>query len=183
MAYKVFVAGDVLTAAQVNDNLMEQAIATFSTTAARDSAITAPNDGQAVFVEDQDIVFIYDGTANVSASGWKAFPHITPTNTSGSGTYTLSASDAGEFVDVDSSGTSSVFIPANSAVAFPNGTTITVFQSGASPLFITACPTASWVSNTKPAASATSGSLTGRYAAATLVKSSSNTWYAIGNLA
>jgi hypothetical protein len=39
------------------------------------------------------------------------------------------------------------------------------------------------VSNTKPAASATSGSLTGRYAAATLVKSSSNTWYAIGNLA
>jgi hypothetical protein len=183
MSYKVFVAGDVLTAAQVNDNLMEQAVATFSTTGARDSTITSPNDGQMVFTEDADIVWIYDGSASVSASGFKAFPHITRINAKASGPTTISASDAGCVIDVNSNGTSSVFIPAHSAVAFTNGTTVTITQSGASALFITACPTASWVASTKTAASATSGSLTGQYAVATLIKSASNTWYAFGNLA
>jgi hypothetical protein len=179
--YKQWVAGEILTAADLNDYLSERAIASFSTTAARDGEITAPEDGQFAYIVADEITYVYDAT--VSASGWKAFPAVSKFNGAASGTYLLSASDAGALVDVNSNGTSSVFIPANSATAFPTGTTITVLQTGASPLFITACPTASWVSNTKPAASATSGSLTGRYAAATLVKSSSNTWYAIGNLA
>ena len=183
MAYKIFTSGEILTASAVNDNLMEQAVATFSTTAARDSSITAPNDGQMAFTQDADIVWIYDGQASISASGWKAFPHITRVNAKASGPTTISASDAGCLIEVNSNGTSSVFIPAHSAVAFTNGTTVTVLQSGASALFITACPTASWVSSTKTAASATSGSLTGQYAVATLIKSSSNTWYAFGNLA
>jgi len=183
MAYKIFTSGEILTASAVNDNLMEQAVATFSTTAARDSAITAPNDGQLAFTADRATVQIYDGQASISASGFKTFPHITQVNVKASGPTTISASDAGAVIEVNSNGTSSVFIPAHSAVAFTNGTTVTVLQSGASALFITACPTASWVGSTKVEASATSGSLTGQYAVATLIKSSSNTWYAFGNLA
>ncbi len=42
MPFKVFAAGEKLTAADVNDYLAEQAIATFSSAGARNSAITAP---------------------------------------------------------------------------------------------------------------------------------------------
>lgn len=181
MSYKVFNAGEVLTAAEVNDNLMEQAVATFSTTAARDSSVPVPNEGQMAFTEDVNVVWIYDDTA--TSTGFKAFPHVAAVNVIASGAYTLSASDAGALVEIESNGTSSVFIPAASAVAYPTNTVITILQSGASPTFITACPTASWVGSTKVEASATSGSLTGQYAVATLLKSSSNTWYAFGNLA
>jgi hypothetical protein len=183
MAYKQFSPGEILAAADVNTNLMEQVIATFATASARDAAITSPKDGQSVFVADQDVVLIYDDTTNVSASGWKPFPHIAKVNAAASGNYTLSASDAGAVIDVNSNGTSSVRIPAASTVNFPTNTVITILQSGASPTFITACTAASWVSFTKPAASVASGSLAGRYAVATLIKSSSNTWYAFGNLA
>lgn len=69
MAYKVFVAGDILTAEQVNDNLMEQAIATFATTAARSASIAAPNHGQFAFITDTNTLTYYNGSSWVSFGG------------------------------------------------------------------------------------------------------------------
>jgi hypothetical protein len=63
MPRKVFVAGEILTASDVNVNLMDQTVMTFAGTAARGSAIPSPVEGMAVYLEDSDILALYDGSA------------------------------------------------------------------------------------------------------------------------
>ena len=63
MAYKVFTNGSVLNASEVNDNLMNQAVITFSNSAARASAITSPIEGQLTWLEDVNRYEFYNGTA------------------------------------------------------------------------------------------------------------------------
>lgn len=60
--FKVFTAGDVLTAADVNDYIMQQQVCVFASAAARGSAITSPNEGQFAFLKDTDTLTFYDGT-------------------------------------------------------------------------------------------------------------------------
>jgi hypothetical protein len=62
MAYKVFTNGSVLNASEINENLMRQSVATFTSAAARTAAITSPVEGQVTFLEDQNILSIYDGS-------------------------------------------------------------------------------------------------------------------------
>ena len=68
MAYKVFTNGSVLQASEVNDNLMKQAVATFSNAAARTAAITSPVEGQMTWLEDVNSYQFWNGTAWVSAA-------------------------------------------------------------------------------------------------------------------
>jgi hypothetical protein len=60
---KVFVAGEILTAADVNTNLMDQAVMSFAGTATRGSAIPSPVEGMAAYLEDSNILSLYDGSA------------------------------------------------------------------------------------------------------------------------
>lgn len=65
---KLFVAADVLTAAQVNTYLMDQAIMRFSTTAARDAAFGGAGEptlaeGMFAYITADDKVYYYNGTA------------------------------------------------------------------------------------------------------------------------
>lgn len=60
--FRTFVAGEVLTAAQVNTYLMEQAVMTFADAAARDAAVTSPSEGMVAFLKDTDQLVAYDGT-------------------------------------------------------------------------------------------------------------------------
>ena len=46
--FKVFAVGEVLTAADVNDYLMEQSISIFADSTARDAQITSPIEGNFV---------------------------------------------------------------------------------------------------------------------------------------
>jgi hypothetical protein len=62
VAYKVFTNGSVLNASEINENLMQQSTAVFSNEAARTAAITSPVEGQVTFLEDQNILSIYDGS-------------------------------------------------------------------------------------------------------------------------
>ena len=48
--FKVFSTGEVLTAADVNDYLMEQSIGIFADSTARDAQITSPIEGQFCFL-------------------------------------------------------------------------------------------------------------------------------------
>lgn len=70
VAYKVFTNGSVLQASEVNDNLMKQAVATFSNSAARTAAITSPVEGQMTYVEDNDRYATWNGSAWVSPFGY-----------------------------------------------------------------------------------------------------------------
>lgn len=70
MPRKVFVSGEILTAADVNTNLMDQAVMTFAGTATRTTAIPSPSEGMVTYLEDSNQVQVYDG------SGWGAVGKI-----------------------------------------------------------------------------------------------------------
>lgn len=63
MPYTTFAAGAVLTASQLNTNLRDQAVTPFTTTTARDSAITSPVEGMVCVVTGEDRLYVYDGAA------------------------------------------------------------------------------------------------------------------------
>jgi len=61
--FKTFAVSEVLTAADVNNYLMEQAVAVFANATARDSAISSPEDGQACFLLDTSTLQFYYSSA------------------------------------------------------------------------------------------------------------------------
>ena len=72
--FKTFTAGAVLTASDVNNYLMEQSIMYFATTAARDLAITSPEDGMVAYIGSNDSsegLYSYH-TAWRKGPGWNA---------------------------------------------------------------------------------------------------------------
>jgi hypothetical protein len=100
VAYKVFTNGSVLQASEVNDNLMKQAVAVFSNAAARTAAITTPLEGQVTWLEDQNVLSIYDGSSwktslNATGSVLQVVQVVTTTGAStNSGTYVTSGLQA-----------------------------------------------------------------------------------------
>ena len=61
--FKTFAVSEVLTAADVNDYLMEQAVTVFANASARDSAISSPQNGQACFLLDSSMLQFYYSSA------------------------------------------------------------------------------------------------------------------------
>lgn len=66
LGFKTFTTGEVLTAADVNGYLM-QGILVFATEAARNSAITSPQEGQFAFTKDNNSLWYYTGSAWVAS--------------------------------------------------------------------------------------------------------------------
>lgn len=64
---KVFVAGDILTAAQVQGYLQDQSIMVFADSGARGSAIPSPSQGMFSYLTSDSTLYTYDG------SSWNAF--------------------------------------------------------------------------------------------------------------
>jgi hypothetical protein len=62
LGFKDFVTGEVLTAADVDGYLM-QGIWVFDDAAARDAAVTSPQEGNCCYLKDTDAVQTYSGTA------------------------------------------------------------------------------------------------------------------------
>ena len=69
MSRKVFTAGEVLAAADVNSFLMDQTVMSFAGTAARGSAIGTATEGMITYLEDSDRLDSYNGSAWVPAAG------------------------------------------------------------------------------------------------------------------
>lgn len=66
LGYKDFVAGDPLTAAQVDGYLMAQSVMTFANSAARTSAYPSPSEGNLSYLADTNSFEIYDGSTWVA---------------------------------------------------------------------------------------------------------------------
>jgi hypothetical protein len=60
---KTFVAGEILTASDVNEYLGDQAIMTFADAAARNTALPSPVDGMTTYLEDSNLFTVWDGSA------------------------------------------------------------------------------------------------------------------------
>ena len=114
LGFKTFTTGEVLTAADTNGYLM-QGINVFASTAARDAAITSPQEGQFAFTKDTNGLWYYDGAAWVASGatgdieGVTAGVGITGGGTSGTVTITndmaTTITAAGDIVVGTGSGT------------------------------------------------------------------------------
>jgi hypothetical protein len=62
LGFKTFTTGEVLTSADTNGYLM-QGVLVFASAAARDAAITSPQEGQCCYLKDTDAVLTYSGSA------------------------------------------------------------------------------------------------------------------------
>jgi hypothetical protein len=62
LGFKTFTTGEVLTAADTNGYLM-QGVLVFATAAARDAAITSPQEGQFAYLKDSNTTTYYTGSA------------------------------------------------------------------------------------------------------------------------
>jgi hypothetical protein len=68
LGFKDFATGEVLTAADVDGYLM-QGIWVFASAAARDAAVTSPQEGNACYLKDTNQVLTYSGSAWVAVGG------------------------------------------------------------------------------------------------------------------
>lgn len=81
MSRKVFTAGEVLAAADVNQFLMDQSIMSFAGTAARGSAIGTATEGMYTHLEDTDALQFWNGSAWRSPFGMTLLSTTTVTAT------------------------------------------------------------------------------------------------------
>jgi hypothetical protein len=99
LGFKTFAVGEVLSAANVNGYLM-QGVLVFANAAARDAAITSPQEGQFAFTKDNDSLWYYSGSAWVASGATGDIEGVTAgTGISGggtSGTVTITNSMATE---------------------------------------------------------------------------------------
>jgi len=88
LGFKTFTTGEVLTAGDVNGYLM-QGILVFASAAARDAAITSPQEGQFAYLKDTNVTTYYTGSAwaNVDTTGM-----TNPMTTTGDTIYSSSGS-------------------------------------------------------------------------------------------
>jgi hypothetical protein len=93
MPRKVFTAGDVLTAADMNTYLMNQSVMSFAGTAARGSAIGTATEGMLTYLADSDSFEFWNGTAYAALAGGIRNP-VDTTNTA-AGTDALNPSTTG----------------------------------------------------------------------------------------
>lgn len=86
--FKTFTTGEVLSAADVNGYLM-QGVLVFASAAARDAAITSPQEGQFAYLKDTNVTTYYTGSAwaNVDSTGM-----TNPMTTTGDTIYSSSGS-------------------------------------------------------------------------------------------
>jgi hypothetical protein len=118
------------------------------------------------------------GGASVYLNGAGAWtnPATLAINAQTGTTYTLVLADAGKLLTHSNAAAITVTVPANSTVAFPIGTQITLIQIGAGKVTVAAGGTA--VVNATPSLGARA-----QYSAMTLVKTATDQWYLMGDLA
>lgn len=168
MAYKVFANGNPLLASELNDNLMQQVIAVFSSSAARDATITSPVTGQFVFLTDTAKLTYYTGSA------WAEFqPAGAAPLSEKIADYTITADDANTTIVVNSAAQETITVDN----VLSAGDRIDFIQKGAGQILFD--PSAGLTLN-----SAGSKYLSAeQYAGATILCVASNEYYLIGNLA
>ena len=202
LGFKTFTTGEVLTAADTNGYLM-QGINVFASTAARDAAITSPQEGQFAYTKDTNSLWYYTGSAWAASGATGDIEGVTVTSpitgggTSGTvniafdakagttlgfnaqtgTTYTLVAADASNKL-VTTSNASAVTVTVPPSV-FAAGEQINLQSIGVG---LTSFAQGAGVTITSTGATATAPILRARYSAATIICTASNTFTIIGDL-
>jgi hypothetical protein len=166
---KTFTAGAVLTAADVNDYLMDQSVMNFASSAARASAIPAPTEGMVTYLQDSNIVESYDG------ANYNPIDSAINIRTAGTANYTFAAGDAGDLLQFSTAGTVTLTVAPDSTYTFPTGTQINILNVSAG-VIVTAGGVGVTLNGTPGL------KLRAQWSSATLIKRAADTWVIIGDL-
>ena len=198
LGFKTFTTGEVLTAADVNGYLM-QGILVFATEAARNSAITSPQEGQFAFTKDTNSLWYYTGSAWAASGATGDIEGITTGTDSGlsggvtSGTavlrlklefdaetgttYTLVAGNLNQLVTLNNASPITLTVPPS---VFSAGDVINIAQIGAGQVTLAQ---GAGVTINSTGATATAPKLRARYSAASIICTASNTFLVVGDIA
>ena len=168
MSYKVFANGNTLPASDINNNLMQQVIAVFASTGARDAAITSPVNGQFAYLTGTSLLTKYDGAAWGNAI---VIPDATPTVSEQGTSRAIVSGDANSFIY----STAAITITVDDELEI--GETINFIQNAAG--VITFAAGSGVTLNSKDAALLTGG----QFAGASITKKATNSYYLVGDLA
>lgn len=176
MPKKTFTAGEVLAAADVNTFLMDQAVMTFASSAARGSAIGTATEGMLTYLADTNVFQFWNGTA------YEALVNIpvptAPTNATVTSNYTVTAANAGAFLLSTAAGAVTVTVPD----IFVIGDRVDIIRDGAGTVSIAA---GTGVTNFAGAGTAGAGltfKIDQQHNAATVLKVANNTYRVIGKI-
>ena len=154
----------------------EAGINNFQNPAARDAAITAPVNGIVCFVRQDDlgtqinqVQYYYNGVWRYIGDGSQTLSKID--------NYTLQFSDAGKAVIMNSASDRIITIPANASVEFAIGQRIDVIRYGLGN--VTIAPDTGVILHSAESLT----SLREQYSAGTVMKTGTDTWVLIGDLA
>lgn len=198
LGFKTFTTGEVLTAADVNGYLM-QGILVFASEAARNSAITSPQEGQFAFTKDNNSLWYYTGAAWVASGATGDIEGITTGTDSGlsggvtSGTavlrlklefdaetgttYTLVAGNLNQLVTLNNASPITLTVPPS---VFSAGDVINIAQIGAGQVTLAQ---GAGVTINSTGATATAPKLRATYSAASIICTASNTFLVVGDIA
>jgi hypothetical protein len=198
LGFKTFTTGEVLTAADTNGYLM-QGILVFASEAARNSAITSPQEGQFAYTKDNNTVWYYTGSAWAVSGATGDIEGITTGTDSGlsggvtSGTavlrlklefdaetgttYTLLAANLNQLVTLNNASAITLTVPPS---VFSAGDVINIAQIGAGQVTLAQ---GAGVTINSTGATATAPKLRARYSAASIICTASNTFLVVGDIA
>jgi hypothetical protein len=172
LGYRVFNAGEVLSAANINNYLMKQSVMTFASSGARGSALgTAVEEGMTSYLDDVNTLEIYDGAA------WKQIFPLSSIN-SITAAYTATATDANDTIYV--SGTAAVTITVPDVLTI--GERIDIWRNAGGTVTIAAGTGVTDWAGAGTAGTAVTFKIDQTYNAATVQKVAANTYRVVGKV-
>ena len=198
LGFKNFQTGEVLTSADVNGYLM-QGVLVFASEAARDAAITSPQEGQFAYTKDNNTVWYYTGSAWAVSGATGDIDGITTGTDSGlsggvtSGTavlrlklefdaetgttYTLVAGNLNQLVTLNNASPITLTVPPS---VFSAGDVINIAQIGAGQVTLAQ---GAGVTITSTGATSSAPKLRAQQSAASIICTASNTFLVVGDIA
>ena len=174
---KVFTAGEVLTAANVQGYLQDQAVMVFAGTAARGSAIGTATEGMVTYQSDSNTITVYDGSAwqqVYPVSQTPAVQTIAATATA----YTVASTDANDTIYSLATTNATVTVPDVLAV----GDRVDIWRDAAGTVVIVAGTGVTSWGGGGTAGTAVSFKIDQQYNAATVQKLAANTYRVVGKI-
>jgi len=171
---KVFTAGEVLTAANVQGYLMDQTVMVFAGTAARGSGIGTATEGMLTYLSDTNTIQYYDGAA---------WTNLVPTTTAAtvttvSAAYTAVAADANDTILANGSTAYTITIPDLFAI----NDRIDIVRDSSGTVTIAAGTGVTTWAGAGTAGTAVTFKMDQQYNAATVLKVAANSYRVIGKI-